>query len=137
MGSIAKAQKLVENINREESDDPLASWVLPRLGTTAVAGKDGTSDIHTFLSQPALTKSGKFPKTIKSEADLADEGKAGNQAAVQQRYPAWLDEVLELLQKQKQWMTYTDWQLKQMAYQVRAANLSKPTDDAGTGQAPL
>lgn len=113
------ATKVMDRVNVEEREDPLASWVHP-------AGLDAEDHKHhdtfNFLFKPLGTKGRKHPNVIAKRAEF-DMGKVENG-------PEWLKETWTLLDDQRKWIEYANWHLEQMQWQVQHAMESRKYGDS-------
>merc|ERR1712150_268410 len=103
----------------EESGNPLQTWVLP-MDKDEKRGHRGKReddiDNDNFLVSPLKTKGGKSP-LFQNNKDVKD--------SYSEKGPEWLRETWALLKKQREWITYTNWTLEQMQWQLQQAHESK------------
>jgi len=113
MDALDVAHQAVHRVVEDEAEDPLASWVKPvQPGGHLRTGHDDKFDVHSFLVKPLTTKGGKQPKFVGQGAAVDSFSADG---------PEWLQETWQLLQDQRKWIDYANWNLQQMQWQIQRA----------------
>lgn len=130
-------------VMNSESDDPLQGW--------AAAGKPGQmASLLSMSSRPAdpgapqsfLTETckinGRSCPTLRPESPRAASAALDGLEPDEAR-PQWLEDISRLLQAHRKWMSFINWQLQQMQWQVHLAHVAKAPPARGAhpaGAAP-
>jgi len=124
MDALDTANKTVNRVVEDESEDPLATWVVP-MQPASSKGEDTQPHGSNFLVKPVTTKGGMQPR-FEQRSEPLDSYSANG--------PEWLQETWQLLHDQRKFIQFANWNLQQMQWQIQRAMETRQIVDAGANR---